>query len=72
MCKREGCRHKQEEETSHIHMITTDATVLMKNNSDGEKTSENHKKKLQKYKRKIEQKINDHLMNHDQGLTTTK
>lgn len=33
-------------------MITTDATVLMKNNSDGEKTSENHKKKLQKYKRK--------------------
>lgn len=53
-------------------MITTDATVLMKNNSDGEKTSENHKKKLQKYKRKIEQKMNDHLMNHDQGLTTTK
>lgn len=50
MCKREGCRHKQEEETSHIHMITTDATVLMKNNSDGEKTSENHKKtaKIQK------------------------
>lgn len=50
MCKREGCRHKQEEETSHIHMITTDATVLMKNNSDGEKASENHKKtaKIQK------------------------
>lgn len=52
MCKREGCRHKQEEETSHIHMITTDATVLMKNNSDGEKTSENHKKKTAKIQKK--------------------
>lgn len=54
-------------------MITTDATVLMKNNSDGEKTSENHKKKnCKNTKEKIEQKMNDHLMNHDQGLTTTK
>lgn len=33
-------------------MITTDATVLMKNNSDGEKTSENHKKKTAKIQKK--------------------
>lgn len=41
-------------------MITTDATVLMRN-SDEEKASENHKKKLQKYKKKSEQKIHEHL-----------
>lgn len=30
------------------------------------------KKNCKNTKEKIEQKMNDHLMNHDQGLTTTK
>lgn len=37
-------------------MITTDATVLMKNNSDGEKTSENHKKNCKNTKEKLNKK----------------
>lgn len=41
-------------------MITTDATVLMRN-SDEEKVSENHKKKTAKIQEKSEQKINEHL-----------
>lgn len=37
-------------------MITTDATVLMRN-SDDKKASENHKKKLQKYKKNPNKKL---------------
>lgn len=40
-------------------MITTDATVLMRN-SDEEKASENHKKTA-KIQEKSEQKTNEHL-----------
>lgn len=36
-------------------MITTDATVLMKNSE--EKAFENHKKKLQKYKKNPNKKL---------------
>lgn len=41
-------------------MITTDATVLMRN-SDEEKASENHKKNCKNTTKKSEQKTHEHL-----------